>query len=113
MVMGTSNKTRGLLSIFLPSNEYLPSFIEENHEVLVKIANEADPRHATQIVYHSMPLSCLTDPIFQSEVIERFRNAKHMLDCPDTNSVEANKLLSLIFARQMHQISPGLITIGP
>lgn len=113
MVMGTSNKTRGLLSIFLPSNEYLPSFIEENHDVLAKLANEADPRHATQIVYHSMPLSCLTDPIFQSEVIERFRNAKHLLDCPDTNSVETNKLLSLTFARQMQQISPGLITIGP
>lgn len=72
MVMGEANKSRGLLSVFMPSTEYLPSFFDENSAFLDRLARRNDPSHSLDVVYSSAPYSCLDTPAYRSEILERF-----------------------------------------
>ena len=54
------------------------------------------------------------DPLYQKEFIARFNTDKavHVIDCPETNPVQVNKIKSLTFAGNLSQISPSLVSMG-
>ena len=59
----------------MPSPEYIGSFLENNSGMLdilqQSIDDGADTANQLRIVYHSVPLSCLLDKVYQSEIIAK------------------------------------------
>ena len=70
-----------------------------------------------QLVYHSVPLSCLHDKLYQREFLARFaelsakHNLVHVIDCIETNEVQLNKKSSYYFTKMVSQISPDIVDI--
>lgn len=89
----------------MPSTDYITSFIEQNSAMLDtlrhSIEDEAEETNQLRIVYHSVPMSCLLDKDYQSEVLTRLAGSgvTHIFDCGEANPVEINKVESLTFAR--------------
>lgn len=116
MVHGSRPKAHGFLSINLPSAEYLPSFLEENRDFVERLADEsnrADSSQSIEIVHSSLGTdSMFTDKRYLKSVVQKLSSAKHFLDCAESNSVENNKLQSVVFANHVHQLSPSLVSVG-
>ena len=68
MVMGEARPVKSMLSLFLPSEKYLSSFVEENTDFLGKIADKQDVNHSVEIVHSSTLHNCLSDPTFKKEI---------------------------------------------
>ena len=65
MVCGDKLPSHSFGVIFLPNEDYIQTFIEENQALLSHFQKQtADRVSMTTIIYHSMPIACTTNPLY-------------------------------------------------
>ena len=66
-----------------------------------------------KMVYHSMPLECVKNKLYQKEFIARFDSSViHILDCAETNREEYAKQRAVTLSNMIKEICPPLIPIS-
>ena len=102
------------------SEAQIPSFLENNSDLIEKLSDKLSMEQENQnlqLVYHSVPLTCLHDKLYQREFLARFaelsakHNLVHVIDCTETNEVQLNKKSSYYFTKMVSQISPDIVDI--
>ena len=90
-------------AIFLPSVEHIDSFIENNQALFD--AFKGNKNFQPKLVYHSMPLECIENPVYQKEFMARFDpTVMHILDCSETNREEYSKTRAITLSKMIKLI---------
>jgi hypothetical protein len=85
MVLSSSDPAESFVIVFLPHESYINSFIADNQNLLKMVQEENSKNIRTSVIYHSMPISVIRNPIYRQEFMLKFgEHVQHILDCPET-----------------------------
>ena len=82
--------------VFLENEDCIESFIKENKDFLIKVREQqfenTNPTFKLELVYHSVPLACIKNPLYRLEFMAKLGSEKegviHVLDCPESNRLQ-------------------------
>ena len=90
MVQDATLPSHAFATIFLQNENHVNSFIENNQAIFDSF--QGNDKFMPKMIYHSMPLECIKNKIYQHEFIARFDSSViHILDCAETNREEYAK----------------------
>ena len=90
MVQDATLPSHAFATIFLQNENHVNSFIENNQAIFNSF--QGNDKFMPKMIYHSMPLECLKNKLYQQEFIARFDSSViHILDCAETNREEYSK----------------------
>jgi hypothetical protein len=85
MVLSPSDPAESFMIVFLPHESYINSFIADNQNLFKMVQEEKSKNFRTSVIYHSMPVSVIRNPIYRQEFMLKFgEHVQHILDCPET-----------------------------
>ena len=113
MVTDVTLPSNAFALIFLPNEDYIQSFIQDNQALFDHLQKEAETKKfRTSLVYHSMPLACVMNPIYRQEFMSKFGgDVTHILDCPESNREEYARSKAFSLSHMIKQICPLLIPV--
>lgn len=63
-VLEEQEPSRAFMVIFLPNESYIKTFIDENQSLFNHFM-QSHEKYQTSVIYHSMPMSCLMNPLYR------------------------------------------------
>jgi hypothetical protein len=76
------------------------------------VQEEKSGEFHTSVIYHSMPISVVRNPIYRQEFMLKFGpHVQHILDCPETSRPENGRMKAMMHTHRVKQICPLIIPV--
>lgn len=93
----------------MPNETYIESFLKNNLQFLDTLKSNTP---LPCVVYHSMPKSCVMNPLYRQEFMSLYPKAMHVFDTPETAEAEHSRIKAFNHSRTLKQICPFLIPVS-
>jgi len=95
-VFGELPRSTAFMFSNIPDLSYLDSFLDQNTKLFQDMETTSKDMG---VIYHSVPLAVLNNKVYRTELIKRYPDALHVIDCIETNHEESSRVSHLRFAK--------------